>query len=79
MKDEMLDKNLSEFDYSVFSKVKDSLLDEIMQKYDNRKLKSFKIYSQMIMEETMTDDELDYIAAAGNSDIDNKKIPKDLH
>lgn len=77
MTDAMLDKNLSGFDYSVFSKVRESLLDEIMQKYDSRKLKSFKSYSQMMAEEMLTDEELDYIAAAGNPNLEKKDFNKD--
>lgn len=76
MTDTMLDRNLREFDYSVFSKVKDSLLDEIMQKYDNRNLKSSKSYSQIMAEERMTDEELDYIAAAGTPNLTEDDLTK---
>lgn len=76
MTDINLEKNLSEFDYSVFSKVRNSLLENILQKYDERNFNGFKSLSQMMMEERMTDEELDYVAAAGNPNADknSKKL-----
>lgn len=70
MTEEILEKNLSEFDYSVFSKVKNSLLDELLQKH---RRKNFKSLSQQLAEEKLSDDELDFLAAAGNPFIDKDK------
>ena len=57
----ILEKNLREFDYSVFSKVKESLLEELLQRHFK---KNFKSLSQQL--EMLSDDELDYVTAAGN-------------
>lgn len=70
MTDEILEKNLRQFDYSVFSKVRGSLLGEIMQKYDEKT--GFKSYSQIMAEEMLSDEELDYAAAAGNPNYNRK-------
>ena len=70
MKDEILERNLREFDFSVFSKVKDSLLEELLQKH---RMKNFKSLSQVLAEEQLSDDELDYVAAAGNPFQDKDK------
>ena len=73
MTEEILEKNLREFDYSVFSKVKKSLLEEILER---QRRDNFKSFSQKFSEEMLSDDELDYLAAAGNPFLDdkNKKI-----
>lgn len=62
MTEETLEKNLREFDYSVFSKVRESLLEEILRRYD---APNFQFRS----EEILTDEELDYAAAAGNPNL----------
>ena len=74
MTDATLEKNLQAFDYSVFSKVKDSLLAEILQKQNRANMRNFKSVSQIMAEEILTDEELDCVAAAGNPTLDaNKK------
>lgn len=70
MTEEILEKNLREFDYSVFSKVKNSLLEELLQK---QRMKNFKSLSQQWADERLSDDELDYVAAAGNNFLDKDK------
>ncbi len=77
MNGEMLDKNLREFDYSVFSKVRDSLLEEILQKQRKNNLKAFMSLSQQLAGERLSDDELDYVVAAGNPNVD-KDFKKNL-
>lgn len=69
MTEEILEKNLREFDYSVFSKVKKSLLEEILER---QRRDNFKSFSQKFSEEMLSDDELDYLAAAGNPFLDDK-------
>ena len=72
MTNEMLEKNLKAFDFSEFSKVKESLLDELLQKH---RMKNFKSLSQQLAEEMLSDEELDYVVAAGNPFLEeNKKI-----
>ena len=70
MTDTMLEKNLKAFDFSQFSKVKDSLLDELLQRH---RMKNFKSLSQQLKEEMLSEEELDYVAAAGNPFIDKDK------
>ena len=70
MTEEILEKNLREFDFSVFSKVKESLLEELLQRH---RMKNFKSLSQQLAEEKLSDEELDYIAAAGNPFLDKDK------
>ena len=70
MTDTMLEKNLRAFDFSQFSKVKDSLLDELLQRH---RMKNFKSLSQQLKEEMLSDEELDYVAAAGNPFVDKDK------
>ena len=76
MTENNFEQEMRNFDYSVFSKVKNSLLDELLQKQRADNMKNFKSLSQTMREEFMTEDELDYIAAAGNpslqSDISEK-------
>lgn len=67
MTDEILEKNLREFDFSSLSKVKESLLEEILKKYDARNLKS--VISE---DEILTDEDLDYAVAAGNPNFNKK-------
>lgn len=69
MTEEILEKNLREFDYSVFSKVKKSLLEEILER---QRRDNFRSFSQKFSEEMLSDDELDYLAAAGNPFLDDK-------
>ena len=75
MTNEILENNLRKFDYSVFSKVRGSLLTEILNKYDAQN--NFKSYSQIMAEEKLSDDELDYAAAAGTPN-NNKKFIKSI-
>ena len=70
MTNEMLEKNLKAFDFSEFSKVKESLLDELLQKH---RMKNFKSLSQQLKEEMLSEEDLDYVAAAGNPCIDKDK------
>ena len=75
MTNKNFDKELQDFDYSVFSKVKDSLLDELLQKHRQDNLGKYQKFSAMFFDEKMNDEELDYVAAAGNPAI--QKNPKD--
>ena len=70
MTDESLERNLKVFDFSQFSKVKDSLLDTLLQRH---RMKNFKSLSQQLAEEMLSEEELDYVAAAGNPNIDKDK------
>ena len=70
MTENILESNLQAFDFSVFSKVKDSLLEELLKKH---RMKNFKSLSQQLAEEQLSDDELDYVAAAGNPFQDRDK------
>ena len=54
MTNEMLEKNLKAFDFSEFSKVKDSLLDELLQRH---RMKNFKSLSQQLKEEMLSESE----------------------
>lgn len=56
MTDKDFEAKLEGFDYSVFSKVRESLLNDILRTYDKDS-------------ELMTDEELDYVAAAGNPSV----------
>ena len=73
MTEEILEKNLREFDFSQFSKVKESLLEELLQKH---RRKNFQNLSLQLPEEIIFDEELDYVAAAGSPFIqkDGKKL-----
>lgn len=76
MTEEMFERNLRGFDYSVFSKVKESLLGELLTRHrkDNN-LRNFESLSQkMISDRMLTDEELDSVVAAGKNfpDIDKK-------
>ena len=75
MTNEIFERELQEFDYSVFSKVKDSLLDELLQKHRQDNFGKFQKFSTNFFDEKMTDEELDYAVAAGNPAI--QKNPKD--
>lgn len=76
MTDERLDQELKNFDFSVFSKVRTNLLDKILEKQRKDNLKNFCSFSQQIISERLSDEELDFVAAAGNNytDKDLKKI-----
>jgi hypothetical protein len=77
MTDEILEKNLKSFDYSVFSKVKDSLYEELLQKHRRN---NFKSLSQKLAASRLSFDELDYLAAAGNPFLNkDKKNSYDEH
>lgn len=67
MTDKIFEQKLKGFDYSVFSKVRNSLLDELLQKQRRDNLMNFKSLSQRLSEEMMTDNELDMVAAAGTT------------
>jgi|GEM_PF-1079862 len=76
MTENILEKNLREFDFSEFSKIKDSLLENILQKYDeDNSTKTFKSLSQILAEEKLSDEELDYVAAAGTVQKDFTAAP----
>lgn len=75
MTNEIFEKELQEFDYSVFSKVKDNLLNELLQKHRQDKFDKFQKFSGNFFNERMTDEELDYAVAAGNPAV--QKNPKD--
>ena len=70
MTEAILEKSLYEFDYSVFSKVKESLLEELLQRH---RRKNFKSLSQQLAEEMLSDEELDYVAAAGTPFLEESK------
>ena len=77
MTNDNFEKEMKSFDYSVFSKVKDSLLDKLLQKHRADNATNFKSLSQLMKEEFMSDEELDYVAAAGNPTIKND-IPEKI-
>ena len=77
MTDQILDEILREFDYSVFSKVKDNLLEELLQRQRKNNLQNFMSLSQQLAMEKLSDDELDYVVAAGNPQVD--KNSKNRH
>lgn len=70
MTEEILERNLRGFDFSQFSKVKESLLDELLQRH---RMKNFKSFSQPLAGEILSDEELDYVAAAGNPHVNENK------
>ena len=72
MTDKILEENLQAFDFSVFSEVRESLLEELLKKHRSDRMKNFKSLSQQISEE-MSYDELDFVAAAGNPFASEKK------
>ena len=67
MTNNIFESELKNFDYSVFSKVKDSLLEELLQKQRMNKFKNFSSLSQRLSAEAMSDDEVDMVAAAGTT------------
>ena len=73
MTEKILETNLRGFDYSVFSKVKDSLLEELLQRH---RMKNFRSLSQQLAEEMLSDDELDYVAAAGTPSLEGANKDK---
>jgi len=74
MTDKIFEQELKGFDYSVFSKVKDSLLEELLQRQRRDNLANFTSLSQRLSAEIMSDDELDMVAAAGNSSLVGKDV-----
>ena len=66
MTNDYLDRELAAVDFSKFSKVRESLLETLLQKHRQDNLKGFMSLSQEIFTERMTDEELDYAVAAGN-------------
>ena len=79
MTNEIFDKELQSFDYSVFSKVKDSLLDELLQKHRQDNFGKFQKFSANFYDDAMTDEELDYVAAAGNPAMQKNPDDKNLN
>lgn len=67
MTNAIFEQELKGFDYSVFSKVRNSLLIELLQRQRKDNMKNFKSLSQQMAESMMTDEELDLVAAAGNN------------
>ena len=72
MTDATLEQNLQAFDYSVFSKVKGSLLAELLRRHDADNSRRISGLSRMLTSEMMTDEELDFVAAAGNPALNKK-------
>lgn len=66
MTDMNLEKSLREFDYSEFSKVKESLLSDILREMYKDNLKRNKNLMQNFSDELLNDEELDYAVAAGS-------------
>ncbi len=77
MTEEILEKSLREFDYSMFSKVKESLLKELLKRQRQNNLKNFKSFAQQLAEEKICDEELDFVVAAGNSNR-NENFKKNI-
>ena len=71
MTNDYLDRELAAVDFSKFSKVRESLLQTLLQKHRQNNFKGFKGLSQEIFAERMTDEELDYAVAAGNPNAMN--------
>ena len=72
MTNDYLDRELAAVDFSKFSKVRESLLETLLQKHRQDNLKGFMSLSQEIFTERMTDEELDYAVAAGNPAVMKK-------
>ena len=72
MTNDYLDRELAAVDFSKFSKVRESLLETLLQKHRRDNFKGVKSLSQEIFTERMTDEELDYAVAAGNPAVMNK-------
>lgn len=75
MRNTNFDQELKGFDYSVFSRVKDSLLDELLQKHRADNFGKFQKFSAGLFADRLNDDELDMVAAAGNPSVQEK--PRD--
>ena len=71
MNNDYLDRELAAVDFSKFSKVRESLLETLLQKHRQYNSKGFISLSQEIFTERMTDEELDYAVAAGNPAVMN--------
>ena len=56
MTDKIFEQELKGFDYSVFSKVRNSLLEEILQKQRRDNMANFASLSQRLSAEMMSDD-----------------------
>lgn len=69
MTTDILEKELAAFDYSQFSKVRESLLQTLLKKHRKDNLKGFTSLAQELSAARMNEEELDYVAAAGNSAI----------
>ena len=72
MEEKILDEELKAFDFSVFSKIRGNLLEELLQRHRRDRMKNFQSLSQKFSEE-MSDDELDLVVAAGNPYTTDKK------
>ena len=62
-----IDEGLKKFDYSLLSTVRERLLQNLLKMRRNRK------NSIILLNNLMTDDELDYVSAAGVNYIDIKE------
>ena len=65
MKDNVLDKALTDFDYSSLSNVKGSLLNSLLLKHRQDNFGKFESLSQRLKNEILSEDELESVAAAG--------------
>ncbi len=66
MSEDRLEKDLKAFDYSVFSSVRETLLQELLQKHRRDNGRAIPSLFQTLKENHMSEEELDYVAAAGN-------------
>ena len=69
MAENTLDMELKSFDYSVFSSVRESLLQELLKAHRRDNAGTFTSLAQRLREKRLADEELDYAAAAGNSNM----------
>lgn len=65
MKDNVLDKALTDFDYSSLSNVKGSLLNNLLIKHRKDNFGKFESLSQRLQNEILSEEELESVAAAG--------------
>ena len=69
MLEDTLEKDLRSFDYSSFSEIRESLLQELLQKHTRDNAKRVPGLFRALKGKRMADYELDYVAAAGNPNM----------
>ncbi len=67
-----LDEELAVFDYSVFSAVRDSLLTKLIARHRHDNGKVVSVFTPRLKGFVMSEDELQFVAAAGVNDFGAK-------